>query len=197
MLVLATGNKNKVREIAVLLEGVEWSIADENFAVEEGAICLMANALLKAQKARAFCAPQDLTLGEDTGLFVDALKGVPGVLSSRYAGERASFKDNIQKLLKNLEGVHDGRRSASFITACACLFPDGKIVFSCGRLDGQIALEPSGGGGFGYDPIFFVSGVGQTLADISFEEKTKMSHRYKAIQAVLPYIRMNEGGHRS
>ena len=188
MLVLATRNKHKIEELSPILRGLAWRAVDEKFFAEEGARSLMANALIKARKAREFCEPQDVSLGEDTGLFVEALKGEPGVLSSRYAGNSVSFEDNTEKLLKNLKGIVNAKRSAFFITACACLFPDGKAVFSCGRLDGEIALEPSGGGGFGYDSVFFVPGINKTLAQICFEEKTKMSHRYKAMTALLPYL---------
>lgn len=189
MLVLATRNKRKVEELSPILQGIPWRAVDEKFFAEEGVESLMANALIKARKAREFCEPQDVTMGEDTGLFVEALGGEPGVCSSRYAGEGATFKDNIKKLLESLERFANARRSAFFITVCACLFPEGRIVFSCGLLDGKIALEPSGGHGFGYDPVFFVPGINKTLAEISFEEKTKMSHRYKAMVALLPYTK--------
>lgn len=188
MLVLATKNKFKVTELSLVLKGLAWSQAPSAFDCQEGHSSLMGNALAKAQEARKFASDQDICLGEDTGLFVDALKGEPGVLSSRYAGEGVSFEENIKKLLKSLEGVEAPRRSARFLTVAILVFPNGKIVIACGRLDGEILTNRQGSQGFGYDPIFYVPQLNKTLAELTIEEKTKISHRSRAIEALRPYL---------
>ncbi len=188
MIVLATTNKHKVKEIAAVLSDLSWRQVDPSFNVEEGKESLVTNAILKATAARALVDSQDIILGEDTGLFVDALGGAPGVVSSRYAGDNVSFDENIKKLLQDLESVSREHREATFITIAALYFPDGKLIVSCGSLRGEILSEERGAKGFGYDPVFYVPDYQKTFAELSFEEKTKISHRGKAIRALLPYL---------
>lgn len=181
-LVIGTKNRDKLAEMREVLE--ETGLAGEIVTdahweeVEETGQTLADNALLKA---RSVVAATGLpTLADDSGLEVDALQGAPGVRSSRFAGEGADYLENRQKLLAELEGVDD--RSARFRTVVALAFPDGVEVTAEGVLEGTIAESPRGSGGFGYDPVFEVDG--RTLAELSGEEKNRLSHRGLAIRAL-------------
>ncbi|MBI4668325.1 MAG: RdgB/HAM1 family non-canonical purine NTP pyrophosphatase [Elusimicrobia bacterium] len=188
MLVLATKNKHKVGEIAVLLAGIEWRQVNGDWHVEENPTSLMENAVLKAREARRFSGSHEITLGEDTGLFVPALGGAPGPLSARYAGENVTFDQNVNKLLDEMKAFENERRQAYFLTVAALAFHDGRLIISCGRLDGLIIREPRGSRGFGYDPVFMSGGSAKTLAEIGLDEKNAISHRAKAIAALMPYV---------
>ncbi len=149
--------------------------------VEDGNTC-EANAV---KKATAIAAATGLAaVADDTGLEVDALDGRPGVYAARYAGEQATYEDNYKKLLRELSGVPRGRRTARFITVAAIALPWNGVQIATGRLEGLIAEEPTGSRGFGYDPVFFLPELGKTLAELSADEKNRISHRAKAfIQA--------------
>ena len=124
-----------------------------------------------------------VAVADDTGLFVDALDGQPGVRSARYAGDDANDEANVIKLLGALEGTD--ARSARFRTVIAVVYPDGREVLVDGVLEGVITLAPRGSGGFGYDPVFAPDETpGRTLAELSAEEKNTISHRARALQAV-------------
>ncbi len=181
-LVVASKNRDKLAEIEAVLEevglaaelvgGLDWP------DIEETGVTLEENALLKARKVmEAVGLP---AVGDDTGLEVAALGGGPGVFTARYAGENASYRENYQKLLQELEGVTD--RSARFRTVVALVFPDGVEVVASGQVDGAIAAEPRGSGGFGYDPVFEVEG--QTLSEMGPEQKNLLSHRARALRAL-------------
>jgi len=156
-IVLATGNKGKIREFSGLLEGVFGRIISLNDlesppeVVEDGAT-FRENALKKARAIAAYSGKP--ALADDSGLAVDALGGSPGVYSARYAGEGATDRDNIAKLLTELGGVEN--RSASFVCVLALVYPDGKEITAEGTCEGVILTEPRGEGGFGYDPVFFL-----------------------------------------
>lgn len=206
-IVLATRNRDKVREIQSILApaGVEL-IELDNFegapdVVEDGAT-LEENALKKARVIRdatGICA-----LADDTGLEVDALCGAPGVYSSRYAGEGVSYADNFRKLLVEMKGVPADERIARFrcIMALALVNSQAESVYTRikelgqrvpggekrpdalvgeGIVEGRITTEARGSSGFGYDPVFEVAGTGKTLAEIPLEEKNRISHRYRAL----------------
>lgn len=179
---LATKNLGKVEEMASIVrrvglaaeivEGLDWPDVDETGDTLE------ANAVLKvAAVVEATGLP---ALADDTGLAVAALDGRPGVWSARYAGEDATFADNRRKLLAEMESVDD--RTAHFATVVALMFPDGSLLTAEGRLEGQITPSERGTGGFGYDALFEVDGV--TLAEMSDEEKNRLSHRARAIEAL-------------
>lgn len=182
-LVLATRNRHKGEELSALLGDLDVRIRtlaefpDAPEVVEDGATC-EANAVKKAVTiARATGLP---AVADDTGLEVDALGGRPGVFAARYAGEGATYEDNCRKLLQEMKGVPRERRTARFITVAALAHSNGRVDVAQGTLEGVIAEESSGTSGFGYDPVFFVPAIGKTLAQLSAEEKNRISHRAKA-----------------
>jgi XTP/dITP diphosphohydrolase len=183
--VLATFNRDKARELEALLDlpGLEvLSLSDFLGAAspEETGASLEENALLKARAAlRATGLP---AIADDTGLEVDALGGAPGVHAARFAGPDASYADNVRLLLERLSGVPPARRTARFRTVCVAVFPDGMQVVGEGLLEGRITESPRGDRGFGYDPVFEVSG--RTLAELTPAEKNAWSHRGRAVRAL-------------
>ena len=189
-LVLATRNVHKVAEISRLLEGrgVECATLDAYPGVPEvveDRDTLEGNAEKKAVETARACGAW--ALADDTGLEVEALGGAPGVLSARWSGPGCSYADNCAKLLRELAGVPAPRRRASFRTVMALSDPSGRIEFAEGRLDGAIAERGSGAGGFGYDPLFALPD-GRTLAELSPDEKNALSHRGRALRAILPKL---------
>jgi XTP/dITP diphosphohydrolase len=180
--VVASKNADKVAEVEavlasivppmVVIGGHTWPDVDETEDTLAG------NALLKARAV--VDATGHAAVADDTGLEVDALGGEPGVTTARYAGEDATYDDNVDKMLRELEGVES--RSARFRTAVALVTPDGEEVVLEGVLEGVITTERRGTGGFGYDPIFEVDG--RTLAEIPADEKNTISHRAKALNAL-------------
>ena len=137
------------------------------------------NALKKAWAAAKFTGKP--ALADDTGLEVDALGGRPGLYAARFAGEGCTFQDNIRKLLRLLEGVPQQRRGARFLCVLSLVDPSGREQVVEGELCGRITEAPAGGGGFGYDPVFYVPDVGKTLAELTPEEKNRISHRGRAL----------------
>ncbi len=196
-LILATNNLHKVEEIKnkINLEGFELlSLKDLqiNIEVEEDKDTLEGNAFKKAFEV--FIATGIPALADDTGLFVDALDGAPGVYSSRYAGENATYDDNCRKLLTELNGVPYNKRTARFITV-ACLVTDrDKHFFFEGKVDGIIKESKSGDSGFGYDPLFIPDGFDKTYAEMSSEEKNQCSHRAKAIEKFINFLMTSNYG---
>jgi len=189
--VLATANPHKTLEMrAVLSElGVELLARPEHVGdVEENDVTLEGNALLKA---RALVDATGLAaIADDTGLFVAALGGRPGVWSARYAGENATYDDNVEKLLEELADVDDERREASFRTVVAVAYPSGESLCVEGVLEGRITRERRGENGFGYDPVFEPrDGGGRTLAQFSSDEKNATSHRARALRALVEALR--------
>jgi XTP/dITP diphosphohydrolase len=191
-ILLATRNPDKVRELAALLGDLGIRIrtlADFPTApeVEEDGTTCEANALKKAREiASATGLP---SVADDTGLEVDALGGRPGVFAARYAGANATYEDNCRKLLKELAGVPPARRTARFITVAALAMPGGHTRVATGTLVGVIAEVCAGSQGFGYDPLFFVPELGRTLAELSAEEKNRISHRAKAFRSMADILR--------
>jgi len=186
-LVLATRNRHKGEELAALLGdlGIGIRTLDEfpevPDVIEDGETC-EANAI---KKARAVSKATGLmAVADDTGLEVDALGGRPGVFAARYAGEHATYEDNWRKLLQELSGVPRKCRTARFMTVAAMALPSGEVHVTTGQLEGVISEEPAGARGFGYDPVFFVPELGKTLAQLSAEEKNRISHRAKAFAQV-------------
>ena len=183
-LVLATGNRDKQKEIVALLSDLPITIRSlSEFQpvpeiIEDGETC-EANAVKKAVIIAKHTGR--LTLADDTGLEVEALGGVPGVYAARYAGENATYNDNCQKLLNELQGVSLDNRNAMFVTVMAIAEPSGLVDVVEGRLEGKISETVSGTDGFGYDPVFIVPELGKTLAEIKLEEKNQISHRGRAL----------------
>lgn len=182
-LVLATNNEDKIREIRACLADLELEIltrADfENFPdPPETSNTLEGNAELKAQAiSEATSLP---ALADDTGLEVTALDGAPGVLSARYSGKDATYKSNCAKLLHEMEGFPEDQRGARFRTVIAIVW-DGDLKLVDGVVDGRITESPRGASGFGYDPVFLYPPAGKTFAEMTLEEKNRISHRGKAL----------------
>jgi XTP/dITP diphosphohydrolase len=187
-LVLASANPDKAAEIRSILTGamgdLDLSPRPDTIAdVDETGVTLLENARLKAAAIAA--ATGEAAVADDTGLLVDALDGAPGVWSARFAGEAATYADNVAKLLAELSGVAPGRRTARFETVALVRWPDGREVVATGAVEGVIAAEPRGDGGFGYDPVFVpAEGDGRTFAELTPEEKHALSHRGRAFRAL-------------
>jgi XTP/dITP diphosphohydrolase len=191
-LVAATANPDKLEEIAAILAaaGVELLPRPPEVPdVVEDAPTLEGNARLKA---RAIAEATGLAaVADDTGLEVDALDGAPGVRSARYAGEAASYEDNVRRLLTELSarGAEDpASRGARFRTVALVAYPDGSETHAVGVVDGIISDRPRGGAGFGYDPVFVPArhegGDGRTFAEMSAEDKHTLSHRGRALRVL-------------
>jgi XTP/dITP diphosphohydrolase len=194
--VLATANPDKAAEIrAVLLDaGLDVELVprpDDVPEVDETGSTLEENARLKAT---ALCEATGLpAVADDTGLEVDALGGAPGVYSARYAGEEATYADNVHKLLRELAGVDTPGRTARFSTVALARWPDGREVAAIGDVEGVIAPAARGDGGFGYDPLFVpVEGDGRTFAEMSADEKHWVSHRGRAFRTLADGLKVVE-----
>jgi XTP/dITP diphosphohydrolase len=187
-LVCASANPDKVVEIAAILDGLVDLLPrpPEVPDVVEDADTLTGNARLKAA---AICAATGLpAVSDDTGLFVDALDGAPGIYAARYAGEDVTYADNRAKLLRELHGVTD--RTASFVSVVMVVWPDGSELAVEGVCRGVIADRELGGRGFGYDPVFVPDdGDGRSFAQMSDDEKNQISHRGRALRALLVALR--------
>ena len=187
--VLATGNPGKVREMSALLAefGLEL-LPQSNFNIveaDETGTTFIENAIIKAKHAAALTGLP--AIADDSGLAVDALQGVPGIYSARYAGVDASDRDNLLKLLDALKGVPTAQRTARF--HCVLVYmthaEDPTPLVCHGSWDGVITEQPSGEDGFGYDPIFFVASEGCTSAELTKQRKSELSHRGQALTKLL------------
>lgn len=183
-LVVASGNQNKVREIKTILgdkfEVVSMSELGINIEVEETGKTFEENALIKAKAIYEICALP--VISDDSGLIVDALNGEPGVYSARYAGEPCNDKRNNEKLLKNLQNATT--RTAHF-TSCVVFYDGTRVISALGSVDGTILDEYRGTRGFGYDPLFFCFELNKTFGEASAEEKNTVSHRSRALAALI------------
>lgn len=184
--VAATKNSGKIKEISEILGELGFEVVSQTEAgidveVFETGKSFLENAEIKARAVALLC--DDAVLADDSGLCVDALDGAPGIYSARYAGENASDRDKIDKLLSELDG--EMNREAHFETAVVFILPDGRELNARGVVTGRITTEPSGEGGFGYDPIFFSTELGKTFGDCTDEEKNAVSHRSRAIKELL------------
>lgn len=190
-LVIASRNSHKIKELeAILRESLAdiklLSLDEAGFfgeIVEDGKT-FSENALIKAREA---AKTGKIGIGDDSGLCVYALGGAPGVYSARYAGEHGDDLANNKKLQDELLGKRD--RSAYFLSAIACVFPDGREIVVEGRTEGVIICEPRGDGGFGYDPYFLYEPFGKTFAELSADEKNAVSHRGKAVRALAQELK--------
>ena len=191
-IVLATANPGKLRELQAVLAGLDFEIVPQSAfgvpEVEETGLTFIENALLKARNAAFYTGLP--ALADDSGLAVDALGGVPGIYSARYAGAGAGDRANIGKLRAELEGVPAERRTARFVCVLALLHhPADPTPLICqGSWEGTILTEPRGEGGFGYDPIFFVPGEQRTVAELEPAVKNQISHRGQALVLLRRYL---------
>lgn len=187
-IVFATGNKNKMKEIRMILSDIGMEIismkeAGIDIDIVEDGVSFEENALIKA-RAIAAAAPEDIVLADDSGLEIDYLGGEPGVYSARYMGEDTPYEIKNQNLIDRLEGVSKEERTARFVCAIAAVLPDGSMLQTRGTIEGYIGWESAGENGFGYDPIFYVDEYGCSTAQLSPEQKNEISHRGKALRAM-------------
>lgn len=189
-LLLASHNQDKAKELKALLSGMNIQLLTLNdfpniVPTIEDQDTISANAMKKAFEASLKTGL--VSLADDTGLFIRALNDKPGVYSARFAGEHCSYKDNRMKVLKLMEGINN--RYAEFRTCVALSAPDGIISFKIGILEGNITTEERGTNGFGYDSIFMPLPFNKTYAEMTDTEKNSISHRAKAIEAIIPIIK--------
>lgn len=192
-IVLASGNKGKVREFNQIFAGLDIEVVPQTeFGVpeaEETGLTFVENAIIKARNAAAYTGLP--AIADDSGLEVDALKGAPGIYSARYAGVGASDEENLQKLLQQMEGVPEAERTARF----QCLLVlmehenDPTPIICQGTWEGRIIASPQGENGFGYDPVFFVPEHECSSAQLSAEVKNRLSHRGQALEKLLAAMR--------
>ncbi|WP_054644842.1 RdgB/HAM1 family non-canonical purine NTP pyrophosphatase [Thermoanaerobacter thermocopriae] len=188
-IIIATNNPHKTEEIknflkAILLKFIPWQTCIKEDIKETGNT-IEENALIKARFLKE--KVDGIVIADDTGLFVEYLNGQPGVYSARFAGENATYEDNNKKLLKLLEGVPYEKRKAYFKTVIAVVEREKETLLE-GKLEGYILDRPRGKNGFGYDPIFYVDDLEKTLAELTMEEKNKISHRANALVKLKNYI---------
>ena len=187
-LIVGSNNKGKIVEIKEILgkyfnEIVSLKEAGIELNVVEDGVTFFENAEKKAKEA--FAITKCATLADDSGIVVDALDGRPGVYSARFAGETATDDENNDLMLKLMEGVPKDKRSARFVCTLVLYLPDGNMISAEGTCEGTIFTETRGTNGFGYDSLFFVEKYGKTMAEIDPSEKNKISHRYKALVALM------------
>ncbi len=192
IIILATNNKSKVKEISEMMSGSDItfvSLADAgiNVEVEETGTTFEENALLKAREICKLSGKP--TISDDSGLEIDALDGAPGIYSSRFMGEDTSYDIKNNALIEKLENVADPDRTARFRCCMALVLPDGREFVTEGTMEGIIAREPKGINGFGYDPILFIPEYNRTSAELSSEEKNNISHRGEALRKMIEVIK--------
>lgn len=192
IIILATNNKSKVKEISEMMSGSDItfvSLADAgiNVEVEETGTTFEENALLKAREICKLSGKP--TISDDSGLEIDALDGAPGIYSSRFMGEDTSYDIKNNALIEKLENVADPDRTARFRCCMALVLPDGREFVTEGAMEGIIAREPKGINGFGYDPILFIPEYNRTSAELSSEEKNNISHRGEALRKMFEVIK--------
>jgi len=196
-LVLATGNKGKLKEMSDILQPLGWDVKPQSdffdSEAKENGLTFIENAILKARYAAEQTGLP--AIADDSGIEVSYLNGLPGIYSARYSkdlhGENANDETNLQKLLAELDGVPQAERQASYY--CAMVYvehaADPTPIIGLGRWYGEILTEKKGDGGFGYDPIFWVDELGKSAAELSKEQKNQISHRAQALNALVMQLR--------
>ena len=190
-IVFATGNADKLREIRQIMTDLPCTIismkeAGLNPEIREDGTTFTENALIKARTVWEALPEggKTVVMADDSGLEIDALDKEPGVWSARYMGENTSYEIKNANLLARLEGVPDKDRTARFVCAVAAVLPDGRELTVRETIEGRIGYEPRGKNGFGYDPIFYLPDLSRSTAELEPEEKNRISHRGKAMQAM-------------
>jgi len=191
-IIIATKNKGKAREFEAILAPLGYQVQSlldfpGSIDVEETGQTFQENAILKAEAISK--EYQLMTIADDSGLEIDYLNGEPGVFSARYAGPEKDDQANIDKVLEKLENVVMGQRQARFVCALAISIPGKQTQTVIGTCEGYIAKEKKGHGGFGYDPIFCIDDAGKTMAELSKEDKNKISHRANAIMKIKELLK--------
>jgi len=185
-IIAASQNKGKIRELEAITKefGMKVISRDEagvdNIEVIEDGVTFEENSLKKAREIMALCGK--ITIADDSGIEVDALDGAPGVISAMYAGDECDDQKNRDKLLKELAGTPIEKRTARFVSVISMAYPDGKEIVTRGECEGHVIFEERGTNGFGYDSLFVPLGYELTFAELSPEEKNKISHRANALK---------------
>ena len=195
-IIFATGNAGKMREIREILDGMDMELLSMKEAgieadiVEDGTT-FEENAIIKAKEVANLLSQSGMkahggiiVMADDSGLEIDALNKEPGIYSARYMGEDTPYSVKSGNLIERLAGVPDEKRTARFVCVIAAVMPDGEVITTQGVIEGRIGYEEKGDNGFGYDPIFYVPEFGCTTAQLTEEQKNKISHRGKALRAM-------------
>lgn len=194
-IVFATKNQGKLKEIREILgkkyQVVSMEEAGIDIDVEENGTTFEENAIKKAEAVMKIC--NEIVLADDSGLEVDYLNKEPGIYSARYMGEDTPYSVKNQAIIDKLSGVEDEKRTARFVCAVACAIPGKYTLIVQETMEGIIGHEPAGENGFGYDPIFYLPEYGKTSAQLTMEEKNKISHRGKALRAMAQRIKKLPG----
>ena len=191
-IIFATGNQNKMKEIREILADMDVEIVSMKEAGIHADIVEDGNSFEENAeiKAKTICEMTgEITLADDSGLEIDYLNKEPGIYSARYMGEDTSYRIKNGNLIQRLEGVPDEKRTARFVCAVAAAFPDGTVKTVRETMEGRIGYEEKGENGFGSDPIFYLPEYGCTSAELSMEEKNKISHRGKALRAIRDVLK--------
>ena len=186
-IIVATGNEGKMREVRLILadlgiEIISMKEAGASCEIEETGSSFAENAEIKAKAV--WEQTGHIVLADDSGLVVDYLGGEPGIYSARYMGEDTSYEIKNQAISDRVAEAKEEERTARFVSAIAAVLPDGTILHTEGTVEGEIAYQPAGTEGFGYDPIFYLPEYGMTSAQIPIEKKNEISHRGKALEAM-------------
>lgn len=191
-IIFATGNAGKMREVRMILgdlgcEVISMKEAGADPEIIEDGTTFAENAEIKARAVWACTG--DIVLADDSGLVVDYIGGEPGIYSARYMGEDTSYDIKNQNIIDRVADAKGEERAARFVCAIAGVMPDGRVVHTEATMEGQIAYEPAGGEGFGYDPILYIPEFGKTSAELTIEQKNSISHRGKALEAMKDVLK--------
>ena len=191
-IIFATGNADKMREIREILADLPVQVVSMKEAgiqadIVENGKSFAENAVIKAKAIMEMTG--EVVLADDSGLEIDYLNKEPGIYSARYMGEDTSYRVKNANLIERLSGMPDEKRTARFVCAIAAAFPDGTVKITEGTIEGRIGYEEKGENGFGYDPIFYVPEYGCSTAQLSEEEKNKISHRGKALTSMKEILK--------
>lgn len=191
-IIFATGNAGKMREIRMILGDLGCEILSMKEAgaepeIVENGTSFAENAEIKARAV--WNCTGDIVLADDSGLVVDYIGGEPGIYSSRYMGEDTSYEIKNQNIIDRLKGAVGAERAARFVCNIAAVLPDGRVLHTEAAMEGEIAEKPAGNGGFGYDPILMIPEYGVTSAELTLEQKNRISHRGKALEAMKAELR--------
>lgn len=192
-IILASNNKDKVKEVKEILKGydiISMKEAGIDVDIEENGTTFEENALIKARAIMKLTG--QITMADDSGLEIDYLNKAPGVYSARFMGHDTSYDIKNKALIQKLEGVKGSDRSGRFVCAIAVCFPDGREIVKRGTMEGLIAEEIKGDNGFGYDPIVYLPEYGMTSGELAPEEKNKISHRGKALALIKEELDKSE-----
>lgn len=195
-IIFATGNKDKMKEIRMILGDLEMPVISMKEAgisadIIENGKTFAENAMIKAQAVHRLTG--DIVLADDSGLEIDFLNKEPGIYSARYLGEDTSYDIKNNTILERMQGVPDEKRTARFVCAIAAVMPDGSSLVTEGVMEGRIAYASAGENGFGYDPIFYLPECGCTSAEIPPGKKNELSHRGKALRAMREQLKKRLG----